>query len=311
MPLNPHVKRLLDMVVAAGVPDVSRLTPTEMRQAVIGLSQMLDVKDVPVGAIENREIPGPAGPIAVRIYSPVDLGGPLPGLIYFHGGGFVFGSIDTHEGFCRMLANGSKARVISVDYRLAPEHRFPAAVEDSYAATSWIAEHAQELNIDPDRLGIGGDSAGGNLTAVVCQMAVQSGKPKLALQVLFCPAMDTCIETPSRKSYADGYFLTDATLNWTFDHYRPTNLDFNDPRIFPLRATSFSGIPPAQIHTAEFDPLRDEGRIYADRLQQAGVPVVYICHPGMIHHFYCMAGAIPAARAVINAASEAIQKALA
>jgi len=299
------------MVAAAGVPEVSRLTPSEMRQAVIGLSQMLDVKDVPIGRIENGELPGPTGPIAIRIYGPVAQDGSLPGLVYFHGGGFVFGSIDTHDGFCRMLANESGSRVISVEYRLAPEHRFPAAVEDSYAATCWIAEHARELNIDPKRLAVAGDSAGGNLAAVICQMAVQSGRPRLALQVLFCPAMDTCIETPSRKSYADGYFLTEETLNWTFNHYRPADLDFNDPRIFPLRASSFLGVPPAQIHTAEFDPLRDEGRLYADLLERAGVPVQYICHPGMIHHFYCMAGAIPSARAVIKVAGEAIKNALA
>ncbi len=299
------------MAAAAGVTGVSKQTPAQMRQAFVSLAQMVDVKDVPVGRIENGQLPGPGGPLAIRSYAPVGTDARrCPGLIYFHGGAWVFGNLDTHEGLCRMLANDSGCRVVSVEYRLAPEHKFPAAVEDSYAATKWVAENASRLGIDPDRIAVGGDSAGGGLAAVVCQLAKQKGGPRLALQVLLCPVLDMCADTESRRAFAEGYFLDQATLDWALKHNGLPGLDLQHPHVSPLRATDFSGLPPAHIHTAEFDPVRDEGRAYADELERAGVEVRYTCHQGMIHHFYGMAGVIPYARTAVKATGAAIKQAL-
>jgi acetyl esterase/lipase len=233
----------------------------------------------------------------------------LPALVFFHGGGGVFGDIDTHDGLCRMLCTESGCAVISVGYRQAPEHRFPAAVEDSYAATQWVVDHAAALGLDAHRIAVGGDSAGGGLAAVVCQMAAMNG-PRLALQVLFCPVLDMRAETPSRRALAEGYFLNQATIDWMLRHYCGADADLDDPRLSPLRATRFSGLPPAHIHTAEFDPLRDEGEAYANLLRHAGIAAHYTCHAGMIHYFYAMAGAIPAARTALKGAAAAMREAL-
>jgi acetyl esterase/lipase len=310
--LDHHVKRFLDVVAAAGVGDVSRLTPAEMRQAFLDLALTVDVRNVPIGNIESSTLPGPHGRLPVRIYTPlVPAAEPLAGIVYFHGGGGVFCNLDTHDGFCRLLANSSGCRLVSVDYRLAPEHRFPAAVEDSYAATKWVVDHASQFNIDADRVGIAGDSAGGNMAAVVCQLAKQAGGPRLALQVLFCPITDMTQQTESRRTYAEGYFLDKDMLEWTFMHYCAASANFADHRLSPLLYEDPSKLPTAHIHTAEFDPLRDEGKAYADRLKQAGVKVCYICHPGMIHHFYGMGAVIPYARQAVKAAGAAIKTALA
>jgi acetyl esterase len=312
MPLNPQVKRFLDMAAAAGAPHFGNLTPNEMRRTFDTLARSMDGGAAPKVDIENTTLPGPGGSLPIRIYSP---GGPdrgtAPGLIYFHGGGGIFGNLDTHDGLCRRLADGSGCRLISVDYRLAPEHKFPAAVEDAYAATAWIVEHAPELGLDPRRIAIGGDSAGGNLTAVVCQLARRRRGPDLALQVLLCPILDIDAGTESRRTLTEGYFLTQPMIDWITKHYLPETFDRGDPRISPLRAADFGGLPPAHIHTAEFDPLRDEGQQYADRLRQAGVAVNYICHEGMIHHFYGMAGIVPYVRTAIASAAGAIRQALA
>jgi acetyl esterase len=311
MALDSHAKRFLDMVASARVPDMLQLTPLEMRQTFLSLARMVDAKDIPIGKIENSEIPGPAGRLKIRVYTPVEADAEqMAGLVFFHGGGGVFCNLETHEGFCRMLANESGCRIVSVDFRLAPEHKFPAGVEDCYAATKWVVDHAAELNIDRNRIAIAGDSAGGNLAAVVCQLAATTRGPKLALQILFCPITDVSIVTDSRRLFADGYFLTTAMLEWALKHYCPVDVDFSDPRLSPLRATDLSSLPPAHIHTAEFDPLRDEGKAYAKRLQRAGVKVHYTCHSGMIHHFYAMAAVIPQARVAIKSAGAAIKIAL-
>jgi acetyl esterase/lipase len=209
-----------------------------------------------------------------------------------------------------MLANESGCRVVSVDYRLAPEHKFPAAVEDSYFATKWVSEHAPELNINSDRIAVAGDSSGGTLAAVVCQLAKQMGRPAIALQVLFCPVTNARADTKSRKAYKEGYFFDLPIFEWALGNYCSPGVDFEDFRISPLRATDFADLPPAHIHTAEFDPLRDEGQAYAERLRRAGVKVRYICHEGMIHHFYGMAGIIPYGRLAIHAAGVAIKESL-
>jgi acetyl esterase len=312
MPLDPHVKRFLRMVAAGGIPEVTELTPPKMRQAILRLARAVDAKDIPVGKTENRELPGLGAPLPVRVYIPAAINtDKTAGLVYFHGGAGVFCNIETHDGLCRMLANESGCRVISVDYRLAPEHKFPAAVEDSWLATKWVSEHALELGIDPERIAVGGDSAGGTLATVVCHLAKQVGAPRLALQVLFCPVTDVSANSDSHKAYAERYFFDRATMEWAFKHYCPPGVDLEDPRLSPLRAADLTGLPAAQIHTAEFDPLRDEGKAYADRLRRAGVNVRYTCHEGMIHHFYAMAGVIPYARLAIRAAGTAIKEALA
>ena len=309
--LDPHVKSFLAMLAAAGRPKVWQVTPEEARQAIIALAQAADTKDVPIGGVENGAFVAAGRSLPYRLYTPVSApGGPLPAIVYFHGGGFVIGNLDTHEGMCRILANESGCRLISIDYRLAPEHTFPAAIEDGLAATEWVAANAAKLGIDADRLAVSGDSAGGNLAAVLCLLAKQSGRPKIALQVLFCPATDATHDTESCRAFAEGYLLEAESIPWFNRHTYPPGADFDDPRISPLRARDLSGLPPAHIHTAAFDPLRDEGKAYADRLRQAGVEVRYTCHEGMIHHFYALGGALPYAQPALKLAAGAIKQAL-
>jgi acetyl esterase/lipase len=308
--LDTHAQKILDAMAMTGAGSVSDLTPQQMRDAFSRLAKWVDVKDEPVGHVQDGTLPGPGGELRFRIYRPRHAAA-SPALVYFHGGGCVFGSIETQDGICRLLASGSDCAVISIDYRRAPEHRFPAAVDDAYAATAWVVEHAAELGLAPRRIAVGGDSAGGGLAAVVCQMARQLRGPRLALQVLFCPVMDMSAETPSRRALATGYFLDQATIDWMLKHYCPPAMDLKDPRLSPALAPDLCDLPPAQIHTAEFDPLRDEGEAYAKALRRAGVAVRYTCHEGMIHHFYGMAGAIPYARAAVRAAGSAIRSALA
>jgi acetyl esterase/lipase len=312
VPLDPSAKRLLDMLAAAGgMADITTMTPQQMRDGFRRLAQAADVKGVVVGQSEDGQLPGPEGSLPYRSYRPPrPAAEPLPALIFFHGGGGVFGDIDTHDGLCRTLCAESGCAVISVGYRRAPEHKFPASVEDSYAATLWVHDHAARLGLDAQRIAVGGDSAGGGLAAVVCQTAAARQGPRLALQVLFCPVMDMRPQTPSRQALAQGYFLDQATMDWMLQHYCATDADLDDPRLSPLRASHFAGLPPAHIHTAEFDPLRDEGEAYARVLLQAGVPARHTCHAGMIHHFYAMAGAIPPARVALKTAASAMREAL-
>jgi len=312
MPLDRQAKRILGMLAAGAMPPRScDFTAPKVREAMLRVAQTFDVHGIAIGAIENRELPGAVGPRPVRIYTPAGSSAETESaaLVYFHGGAGVFCSIDTHEGLCRMLANGSGCRVFSVDYRLAPEDPFPAALEDAYCVTQWVCEHAGEVRIDPARIAVGGDSFGGTLAAVVCQRAKECAGPTLALQVLICPVTDLSERSASWSTFGEGYFLERSTLDWAIENYAP-NVDLADHRISPLRARDFSGLPAAHIHTAEFDPFRDEGRAYAEALASAGVPVRYMCHAGMIHHFYCMAGAISYAAPAIAQAGAAIAEAL-
>jgi acetyl esterase/lipase len=300
------------MLNAAGAADLSRMTPAQMREDFERLAAMMGPNGVAVDAAEDRGIPGPGGSIPIRVYAPNgSAGATLPGLIYFHGGGGVFGSIASHDNLCRLLANAGECRVVSVGYRLAPEHKFPAAVEDAFAATCGIAERAREFLIDPRRLAVGGDSIGAGLATVVCRMAREGGGPSVALQLLLCPVVDLSRNSDTRIAFASGYFLNQATIDWTVRHYCPAGADLADPRISPLRADDLSRLPPAQVHTAEFDPLRSEGAAYADRLQRAGVAVRHTCHAGMIHHFYAMGGVIPYARTAVAEIGAGIRSALA
>jgi acetyl esterase len=312
MPLDPHAKKLLEMLNAAGAADMSRVAPEQMRADFERLALMVGENGVAVDRADDRTLPGPGGPIPIRIYAPKGSGtATLPGLIYFHGGGGVFGSIASHDSFCRVLANASACRIVSVGYRLAPEHKFPAAIEDAYAATGRITAQAKDFLIDPRRLAVAGDSIGGGLAAIVCAMARDNDGPAIALQVLLCPAMDMSKNSDTRVAFASGYFLNQATIDWTVKHFCPPGADLTDPRISPLLIEDLSRLPPAQVHTAEFDPLRSEGAAFAERLQRAGVAVHHTCHAGMIHHFYAMGGVIPCARTAVAAAGAAIQRALA
>jgi acetyl esterase len=301
MPLDPKVRRFLDTLAAMNPQSALSLSVEERRSA---LGQLLSFTGRPedVGEITELRLPGPAGAVSVRRYTPAGAppGELLPALIYFHGGGLVAGTLDTHDPICRSLSNASGCRVLSVDYRLAPEHPFPAAIADGCAATAWIAAHAQELGVDAKRLGLCGDSAGATLAAVVCQMTVAAGAVSVAFQFLLCPIMDFAAESDSRRSFARGYLVDRDTLAHDLRHYLGGEADPSDPRISPLRAPDVHCLPPTVVHTAEFDPLRDEGCAYAERLRRAGVPTIYRCHPGMIHLFYGMRGIIAYAGAAFG-----------
>ncbi len=302
MPLDPRVRRFLDALAAANPRDTRQTSIAERRAAVAQLMSFSG-PETPTGGIEERTVPGPAGPLAVRVYTPPAggaAGAPgaarMPGLAYFHGGGLVAGSIATHDAIARALARAADCRVLSVDYRLAPEHPFPAAVEDATAAVRKITEQAAAFGIDSARFGICGDSAGGTLAAAVCADRARRGERPLALQLLLCPILDHGGSHPSRREFAAGYLVDEGTLEHDLQHYLPAGQERGDSRVSPLRAAAFDGLPRTLIHTAEFDPLRDEGAAYAARLGHAGVPVSYTCHPGMIHLFYGLAGVVPYAR---------------
>jgi acetyl esterase/lipase len=294
MPLDPRAKRFLDRLAALNPPSVLSLTVTERRN---GLRQLLSFSGpaAAVGRIEERSLPGPTGaPLGVRIYTPANAdNGLLPGLVYFHGGGLVAGTLDTHDPICRALSNASGCIVLSVDYRLAPEHPFPAAITDGCSATVWIARNAGELGVDSDRIGICGDSAGATLAAVICQTLSETGEARLALQFLLCPITDFCADTASRRDFASGYLVDQATLEHDLRHYLGATGDPAHPRVSPLLSPDLRQLPPTCIHTAEFDPLRDEGAAYAERLKEAGVATTYRCHSGMIHLFYGMGALLP------------------
>lgn len=311
MPLDPSAKKILEMLATAGMSDASGMTPQQMRDGFHRMARIVDYRHVPVDRIVDGQIPGPAGMLRMRRYVPqAPTIERMPGIVYFHGGGGIFGSIESHEGLCRMLATESGCVIVAVGYRQAPEHKFPAALEDCYAATEWVVEHAVEVDLDPRRIAVAGDSAGGNLAAAVCQRARECNGPRLALQVLLCPVLDLNADTLSWRALGKGYFLNMATIEWMIGQYCPPGVDRSDPRLSPLRAMDLSGLPQAHIHTAEFDPLRDEGEAYAKRLEGAGVVVKYTCHEGMIHHFFGMAGVIPYARVAMKAAGFEIKQAL-
>jgi acetyl esterase len=311
LPLDPRVKRFLD-VLAAGNPPSARDATVEQRRAQLIELMKLGGPGAPVARAEDRTLPGPLGPLPVRTYTPLEAPGDLlPGLIYFHGGGLVAGSIDTHASVARALAHWGGCRVVSVEYRLAPEHPFPAALDDASMAVRYIDAHAADFGIERRRLGICGDSAGGTLAAATCESLARSGGPRLALQLLLCPILDYGRCEGSRREFASGYLVDQATLDHDLKHYAPNGADPNDPRISPLRAVDLSGVPQTIIHTAEFDPLRDEGQDYFKRLTHTGSAVSYTCHAGMIHLFYGLGSVIPYARTAFEKIGEEIRAALA
>lgn len=310
MPLDLHSRRLLDMLAAGRQGTPGELSTESLRRSMLRLAEAADLRGVPIASVEDRELSTSTGPLLVRIYTPcISEPEPPPCMVYFHGGTGVFCSIATHDGLCRMLANASGCKVVSVNYRLAPEHPFPAAIEDGASVTSWVAAHALDLGVDNERLVVAGDSAGGTIAAVVCHLAARDNGPRIALQLLLCPVTDLAAESESRRMFASGYFIERSTLEWAKALYCGA-AELTDFRISPLRAPTFTALPPAHIHTAEFDPMRDEGEAYAKALSAAGVPVQYTCHPGLIHHFYCMAGAMPRARAILTGVGDAVRHAL-
>jgi len=307
MPLDPTVKGFLDQIKAAGMPKLPELGPAGAREQYNALMQMIGPKDVPVGKTQNITVPTPDGGVPARIFTPVAAGGdPMAALVYFHGGGWVIGNIDGVDGLCRIMANEGGLRVIAVDYRLAPEHKYPAALDDCYAVVKWLADNAAEIGVDANRIAVGGDSAGGALAAAVAQIAKANGKLKLAAQMLLFPVTQIGEETSSMREFAVGYFLDKETLDWFYACYLPDGADKSDPKVSPLRAKDFSGLPPAYVMLGGFDPLHDEGMLYADRLRAAGVKVNVADYGEMIHVFVYFQSVLPQAYEALATAAKAV-----
>lgn len=303
MTLDPQAKAIIDQIARSPLPRLHQVPASVARQMFEITCKLTDMKDLPIGRVEERSIPGPDGTqLPIRIYTPVAApSGPLPVLVFFHGGGFVIGSLDTHDSPCRLLANEARCLVVSVDYRLAPEHRFPSAVDDCLAAVTWVARNAGEINADPTRIAVGGDSAGGNLSAVVAQQLRDAGGPKIAFQLLIYPATDALHEGLSRTANAEGYMLDKDLMTWFFVQYLGdgTDVDLADPRFSPLRHPNLANLGTVHVIVAGFDPLRDEGIAYAEALKAAGNKVTLSEFPGQIHGFCSMAGVIEAGRAAL------------
>jgi acetyl esterase len=308
MTVQPEIEALLARMAAAGSPPLEEQSVAEARRLHAAGAATLHGPAVPVAAAADRTIPGPAGDLRVRVYTPHGEP-PFPIVVWFHGGGWVVGTLDTFDPICRALAAAVPAVVVAVDYRLAPEHRFPAAVEDCYAATLWASRNAVALGGAQQRLAVAGDSAGGNLAAVVALGARDRGGPAIAFQLLVCPVMDAAMDTASYREKADGYYLTAAGMRWYWDHYLG-GADGLRPDASPLRAAFFGGLPPALVITAEHDPLRDEGEAYAARLRAAGVPAAVSRYPGMVHAFYRWRAVTPIADACLREAAAALHAAL-
>ena len=287
MALDPQAQAVIDLVIKSGRPAYNTLSPKDARQLFRETRPASTPTTPEIGAVRNLVAQGPGGPIPLRVYRPAGVAASvaLPGLLYFHGGGWVIGDLDTHDVLCRQLTAEAGVTVVNVDYRLAPEHKFPAAADDAWAATRWTVAHASEFGVDAGRLAVGGDSAGGNLAAVVALQARDAGAPIIKLQVLVYPVTDVAAESRSYQDFSEGYMLTRESMRWFTAHYLAAAGQANDWRVSPLRASSHAGLPPALVVTAGFDPLRDEGAAYAAKLQQAGVLVDYVCYGGMIHGF--------------------------
>ena len=306
MPLHPQCKGFLDMLAAAGGPGLNELPLDEARKVPY---QMIELggPEEPVAHVDTRVIAGPVQ-IPVRVYRP-SLATDLPALMFFHGGGFVICDLDSHDRQCRSLANQSGCTVIAVDYRLAPEHRYPAAAEDAYAATRYVAEQASEFGIDAGRIAVCGDSAGGNLAAVVALMARDRGGPLLRFQLLVYPVTDFTDDSPSMREF-DGVFLSAAQMEWFANSYVPNVADRQQPYASPLLASDHRGLPPAYVITAECDMVRDQGQAYAAKLQAAGVTVESKCYDGMIHPFISLGGIVDGGRDAIADAAAKLRVAL-
>jgi acetyl esterase len=310
MPIDPQARALLDERAGWGFAPAHQTTPEQARKNMLARLELAPVTPEPIARVENRTIPTPDGPLPVRVYAPQSTRA-LPVLVYFHGGGWVQGNLDTHDDVCRALANRAECLVISVDYRLAPEHRFPAAVDDCYAATCWAAENADSIGGDPSRIAVGGDSAGGNLAAAVALMARDEGGPELVYQLLIYPVTEANFETASYRENAEGYGLMRETMIWFWDQYLGSEEDARNPYAAPGQAKDLTGLPPALVITAGYDVLRDEAELYAKRLKEAGGQVELAQYPGLIHGFFGMAPWIDEARRGLEAAAGALKAAFA
>ena len=308
--LDQHFRAMLDALAAVETPPVA-LVPVEMVRAGYRMQRVgidagaprdLDVRDL--------QVAGAAGPLKARLYTPKGAAAVGPGIVYFHGGGFVIGDLDTHDDFLRRLSAASGVRVLSVDYRLAPEHPFPAAHDDGLAAVRWAFDHAAEIGFDPARIAVGGDSAGGNLSACISLEIRDDPGRRLAFQLLLYPATAMDQNTPSRAALATGYVLTAEVMKWFGDNFAVAGHP-DARRAEPAHVADLSGLPAALVVTAGFDPLKDEGRIYAERLAKAGVAADHVEHPAFVHDFYIMAGVAPAVIPAIEDTAARLKRALA
>jgi acetyl esterase len=298
MDFRTHV--LLSLMALGGLGRIDRMPVAKARRHYDRDGSLLDLPGVELAQRHDFEIASPAGPLRSRLYRPHGIGDRPPVLLWFHGGGFVIGGLDSHAGACAWLAARARCVIVAVDYRKSPEHKFPAASDDGLASIRWLREHGSKLDIDLERLAIGGDSAGGNLTAGLCHRLRDAGEPQPALQVLLYPMTQHRAPFASRTRFAEGAMLTTDMIEWFRGHYLRESEDALHPLVSPLLSADFGGLAPAIIRTAGFDPLRDEGQAYADALAQAGVRVDYRCHERLIHGFLTMGGAIPAMRQAID-----------
>jgi acetyl esterase len=312
MALDPDAQAMLDLIKAAGRPPFESLTPDEARTAYMNGRRLLQPDPEPVGDAHDTTAPGPHGPIPVRLYRP--MGAPadakLPVLIYYHGGGWLLGGLDSHDVVCRRFANAAGCRVVSVDYRMAPEHKFPAAVDDCEATTRWAIDNAATLGIDVTKVAVGGDSAGGNLAAVMALMARDGALPPLVFQLLIYPATDMAMTSVSSQSVREGVPLTSNTMKWFIDHYLRGAADVIDWRASPLRVAAVAGTAPALVLTVGYDPLRDEGIAYAQRLEREGVRVLHMHWSDQVHGFMSNGKMIRAADTAIDQMAGALRGAL-
>mgnify|MGYP001218689139 CR=1 FL=1 len=310
--LDPQSRALLDLMSERGVPPIHTLSPDEGRRMFLERRGFTQPVPPPIGSVRDLAAPGPHGPIPLRLVRPAGVADAvaLPLLVYFHGGGWVIGDLDTHDVACRTLAAGAGVAVLAVDYRLAPEHRFPAAVDDCIAAVRFARAEAAALGADAARIAVGGDSAGGNLAAVACLALRDAGEPVPAFQLLIYPATDMRAVAPSHTANGQGYMLTADSIAYYREHYMPDAAEWADWRASPLLAADHAHLPPALVLTAGFDPLRDEGRQYADALSGAGVACQYICFERQIHGFVTMGRVIDEANTALDLCATALRRAI-
>lgn len=310
--LHPHARALLDLIAERGVPPTHTLTPAEARAVYRDRRGFTQPAPPPVASVSELAAEGPHGAIPLRLYRPLGTMADqvLPALVYYHGGGWVIGDLDTHDTLCRELANHSGCAVVSVDYRLAPEHRFPAAVDDAIAAARWVHRHAAALHLDPERIAVGGDSAGGNLAAVVALAARDAGDLPMAYQLLIYPATDQHRSAPSHTTNGEGYLLTRDTMAYFTGHYIPEPAHYADWRASPLLHPDLSRLPPALVLTAGYDPLRDEGLAYAQKLSEAGNTATHLSFERQIHGFILMGKVLDEANTAVRLCAAALRDAL-
>ena len=309
--LDPQAQALLNLIAERGVPPTHTLTPQDARRFYLERRAVTQPPPRPVAEVRDLSATGAHGAIPLRLYRPAGINSPAPTLVYYHGGGWTMGDLDTHDSLCRDLADEGRCVVVSVNYRMGPEHRFPAAVDDVLAATRWLQAQAGNLGLDPQRFAVGGDSAGGNLAAVVALAWRDAGEAiPLKLQLLIYPATDMRAVAPSHSHNGQGYLLTSDTIAYFRGHYVDP-ADYSDWRVSPLLHGDLSGLPPSLVITAGFDPLRDEGRQYADALSAAGSPAQYVCFERQLHGFITMGRVIDEANTAVGLCAVALRRALA